>query len=296
MDSWIEMDRRYFAREMVFCEEEYYALSEGTRDQTTLQQYAALRNPRWRKDEVAYWVEAAERKRAITARWKEAKSNPAPIRSMQLCYSCKVPWEPDYRCRGKVNKHIIEVHYDSDDEVCEDGLIDAYLEQSDDESDSCTGTSDGDSCTEDDDFSTLKEDDDPCIVDRQSGGQDDSTSTSADISHGVDDLTPQQNGDTSEDSHVLAPTDDQPPMMVVTHMSSFQTPLIATSHEEVSDMSNRVDEPCVRDEHHRHVDPPIEEEIQGVQTVGLTHTDQHEGIESHFLETPLVDKLWILTG
>jgi hypothetical protein len=29
---------------------------------------------------------------------------------------------------GRGKKHIIEVLYDSDDEVCEDGAIDAYLE------------------------------------------------------------------------------------------------------------------------------------------------------------------------
>jgi hypothetical protein len=74
---------------------------------------------------------------------------------------------------------------------------------------------------------------------------------------------------------VLAPRDDELPMMVMTHM-------IATSHEEVSGMSDRVDEPCVRDAHHRHVDPPIQEEIQGVQTGDLTHTDQPEDIESHY--------------
>jgi hypothetical protein len=44
--------------------------------------------------------------------WEEAQRNPTPIRSTQLCYSCKVPWEPDHRCRGKGKKHIIEVHYD----------------------------------------------------------------------------------------------------------------------------------------------------------------------------------------
>jgi hypothetical protein len=49
---------------------------------------------------------------------------------------------------------------------------------------------------------------------------------------------------------VLAPRDDELPMMAMTHMSSFQTPLIAMSHEEVSGMSDRVDEPCVRDAHH----------------------------------------------
>jgi hypothetical protein len=92
-------------------------------------------------------------------------------------------------------------------------------------------------------------------VDRQLDGQDDSTNVSADVSHTIDDLTPQQIGDTSEESHVLAPRNDELPMMVVTHMSSFQTPLRATSHEEVSGMSYRVDDPRVRDAHHGHRDP-----------------------------------------
>ena len=72
-----------------------------------------------------------------------------------------MPWEPDHRCRGKGKKHIIEVHYDSDDEVCEDGVIDAYLEQFDDATDSYTKARD--SCT-------LEEEDDPCVVDRQLDG------------------------------------------------------------------------------------------------------------------------------
>jgi hypothetical protein len=118
---------------------------------------------------------------ATTTRWREAQSNPTPIRSTQLCYSCKVPWEPYHRCRGKGKKHIIEVHHDSDDEVCEDGAIDAYLEQFDDDSDSCTEASD--SCT-------LEEDSDHCTLEGQSGGQDGSTSVSTDISHTIDDLTP----------------------------------------------------------------------------------------------------------
>ena len=42
---------------------------------------------------------------------------------------------------------------------------------------------------------------------------------------------------------MLAPRDDELPIMVVTHM-------IATSHEGVSGMSVRVDETCVRDAHH----------------------------------------------
>jgi hypothetical protein len=59
-----------------------------------------------------------------------------------------VPWEPDHRCRGKGKKHIIEVREDSDDEACEDGSIEAYLEKSkksDDDSDSGTEASDSDS-------------------------------------------------------------------------------------------------------------------------------------------------------
>ena len=137
----------------------------------------------------------------------------------------------------------------------------------------------------------LEEDDDPCVADRQLDGQDDSISVSADLSHTIDDLTPQQSGDTSEDSHVLAPRDDELPNGAMTHLSPIQTSMIATSHEEVSGMSNRVDEPCVRDAHHKHVVPLIQEEIQGVQTGDLTHTDQPEEIESQFLETPLVEQI-----
>ena len=93
-----------------------------------------------------------------------------------------MPWEPNHRCRGRGKKHIIEVHYDSDDEVCEDAKIDAYLEHSDDASDSCTEASDS---------STLGEDSDPCVVDRQSKECDYNTCISSDISHGVDDPSPQ---------------------------------------------------------------------------------------------------------
>jgi hypothetical protein len=56
-------------------------------------------------------------------------------------------------------------------------------------------------------------------------------------------------------------------------------------------MSDMIEDPCVRDAHHRHVDPSIQEEIQGVQTVDPTHTDQHEKIELQILETPLVEKM-----
>jgi hypothetical protein len=87
---------------------------------------------------------------------------------MQLCYSCKGLGNQIIGVGVREEAHI-EAHYDSDDEMCEDGAIDDDLGQSDDDSDSCTEASDSDSCTEDDATSTLEEDDDPCVVDRQSG-------------------------------------------------------------------------------------------------------------------------------
>jgi hypothetical protein len=141
-----------------------------------------------------------------------------------------------------------------------DGSIDAYLEQSDDDSDSCTEAGDGDSCREASDSGTLEEDSDPCTLEDQWDRQDDSTYASTVMSHIVDDLTPQQRGDTSEDSHVLAPTDDQLPLLTMTHLSSFQTPMTATSHED----SNNIEDSYVRDAHHGHVDPQIQEGIYDV--------------------------------
>jgi hypothetical protein len=59
-----------------------------------------------------------ERASLPASRWKEEQSIPTPIRRRQLCCSFKVPWEPYHRCRGKGKRHIIEVHYDSEDERC----------------------------------------------------------------------------------------------------------------------------------------------------------------------------------
>jgi hypothetical protein len=61
--------------------------------------------------------------------WKEEHSIPTPIRRRKNCFIYKVSWELDHICRGKDKRHIIEVHYDSEDEeVSEDALIDAYLD------------------------------------------------------------------------------------------------------------------------------------------------------------------------
>jgi hypothetical protein len=174
------MDKIYL--EIIYCEIKYSGLSKETRAQITFPQYVALRNPSWREDDVLHGIIVAEEIRAITARWMEEQREPTPIRSTRLCYSCKAPWEPDHRCRGKGQKHIIKVRHDSDDEACEDGSIDAYLKQSDDDSDSCTKASD--SCM-------LEDDSDPHTLEEQWDGQDDNTYASTIISHIVDDLTPQ---------------------------------------------------------------------------------------------------------
>jgi hypothetical protein len=60
---------------------------------------------------------------------------------------------------------------------------------------------------------------------------------------------------------VLSPRVDDLPMRVVTHLSPFQTPMIAMSHEEISGTSYVMDEPSVRVAHHGHVDPQIQEEV-----------------------------------
>jgi hypothetical protein len=84
------------------------------------------------------------------------------------------------------------------------------------------------------------------------------------MSHTIDDLMPQRSGDTSEESHMLEPRDDELPMRVMTHLSPVQIPMIAMSHEEISDTLGRMDEPCVRDAHHGRMDPKIQEETQDV--------------------------------
>jgi hypothetical protein len=276
------------------CEREYKTIN-NFKGLITFQSFLSYKNPSWSKKKIANGLKGIEEIREAlgwntTPTRREKQRNPTPSRSTQLCYSCKVPWEPDHRCRGKGKKHIIEVHYDSDDEDSE---------QSDDDSDSCTEASDSDftsedsgddSCTEASDACTLEEDDDPCVVDRQLDGQDDSTSVSADISHTIDDLTPQQYDDTSEDSHVLAPRDEELPMGAMAHLSPVQTPMIATSHEEISGMTGMMDELSVRDTHLGQVDPQVRE-VQDIQGVDLTHTGQPEEMESQLLETPLVEQV-----
>ena len=67
--------------------------------------------------------------------------------------------------------------------------------------------------------------------------------------------------------------------------------MIAMSHEEISGTPGMLDELSVRDAHHGQVDPQIQEEVQDVQVVDRTHTGQPEEMESHLLETPLVEQI-----
>jgi hypothetical protein len=185
------MDILDFTRGIVDCDEEYQTLNENIRGLMTFHHFVSYKNPSWSKDEVTHWVGIAEENKAMSARWMEEQRNPRPSRNTQSCHYCKGPWELGHRCRDQ--RHTIEAHHDSDDEVCEDGAIDVDLEQLDDDSDSCTEASDSDStledsdgdscieasdsdstsedsdddsCTKATDACTLEEDEDPCVVDR----------------------------------------------------------------------------------------------------------------------------------
>jgi hypothetical protein len=56
--------------------------------------------------------------------------------------------------------------------------------------------------------------------------------------------------------------------------------MIATTHEDISGTSHMMEEPCVRDAHHGHMDPQTQEERHDLERVDLIHTYQHEEIES----------------
>ena len=109
-------------------------------------------------------------------------------------------------------------------------------------------------------------------------GHDDSTYPSSSPSGNVEDSTLQHSGDTCEDSYVLAlkhnelrRLDDLPmgvdmaskkscmenddlPMMSEPHFSSSRSPMLATTHEDISGIPDMVEGPCVWIEHKGHVD------------------------------------------
>jgi hypothetical protein len=113
-------------------------------------------------------------------------------------------------------------------------------------------------------------------LEEQLDGQDDSTGVLAGISHNIGAPTAPQSGDTSDDSHMLAPTNEQLPMAVVTHLPSFQIPMINKRYED----SRSIEESYMQDAHNGFVDPLFQEELQDVHTIDFTHTDHQQDIES----------------
>jgi hypothetical protein len=145
-------------------------------------------------------------------------------------------------------------------------------------------------------------------------GQDDSAYPSSSQSVNVEDSTLHHSGDTCEDSYVLAlrhdeirRLDDLPvgvdmasrkscmendelPMMSEPHFSSSQSPMLATTHEDISGSPDMVEEPCVGIVHEEHMDLQTQEDRYGLEIVDLTHTYQYEESESPLLEIPLMDQ------
>lgn len=49
----------------MICKGEYYTLGEETRAQLTFHQFLSIKNPRWSKEEVIYWVNIAEENKSM---------------------------------------------------------------------------------------------------------------------------------------------------------------------------------------------------------------------------------------
>jgi hypothetical protein len=133
-------------------------------------------------------------------------------------------------------------------------------------------------------------------------GQDDSACSLASLSDSVEDSTLQHSGDTCEDSDVLAPGmrscmgDIFLPMeMSVTQSLPSQTFMLDMTQEDISDILEVVEEPCVVLEHKGHMDLQTQEERHGLEPVDYMHTYQYEEGESPLLGSLLLDQLWRLT-
>jgi hypothetical protein len=85
--------------------------------------------------------------------------------------------------------------------------------------------------------------------------------------------------------------DDELPMMSEPHFSSSQSPMLATTHEDISGIPDIMEEPCVRIVHQGHMDLQTQEERHDLETVDLTHTYQYGERESPLLEIPLLDQV-----
>jgi hypothetical protein len=69
MHSWKEMDRIPF--EISCLEIMYHGLSKETKAIITFPQYAAYRNPHWRKWDILQGIIIADKKKKEAARWWE---------------------------------------------------------------------------------------------------------------------------------------------------------------------------------------------------------------------------------
>jgi hypothetical protein len=85
--------------------------------------------------------------------------------------------------------------------------------------------------------------------------------------------------------------DDEISMMTATHISSSKTPMIATTHEDISSVFYLVEEPCMRIALQGHMDLQTREERHDLETIDLTHTYQYGERESPLLEIPLLDQV-----
>jgi hypothetical protein len=119
---------------------------------------------------------------------------------------------------------------------------------------------------------------DSCTFERQLDGQDDSTCLSSSSLGNVEDSILHHSGDTCEASYVLAlrhdeikrlddlpmgvdmasrkscMEDDEFPMRSEPHFSSSQSPMLATTHEDISSIPDMVEDPCVGIVHKEHMD------------------------------------------
>jgi hypothetical protein len=191
------------------------------------------------------------------------------LKSKELCYSCKEPWELDHRCRGKGKVYYIEVHYDSDDD--EDDRLAARdtpsVELSSEVSTHVGQVEELDMERTIPQFDHLvgheeyvhKEAALDASLEQSHEANDTHTSNGQSDDHGLDVLAPRQDeiqmlGDlplgvdlTSKKSCV---GDDEPPMeLSVTHSSPSQSPMLGMTHEDISGMMDVVEESCVLIEH-----------------------------------------------
>jgi hypothetical protein len=71
--------------------------------------------------------------------------------------------------------------------------------------------------------------------------------------------------------------------------------MIDTTHEDINDIYDMVEETCVRIVHQGHMDMQTQEGRHDLETIDLTHTYQHEEIESPLWIFHYLVRLWRLT-